>query len=125
MKHLRLFESFDDFDFNTHYPDHYSLSDLEQLISRYPNADYYFVSDLDLSFRGVDPGNIQEVGDLEDFKSMTLSSAQPIIIWLYYSEYLSIPEDFLTSINHKRLILFGDGESAQRHIGRKAIQVFL
>ena len=119
-----MFESFDDFDFDTHYPDRYSLEDLQTLVSRYPNADYYFVSDLDFSFGGVDPQNILEISDSEEFKSLILSSDQPIIVWLYYRDYLFIPEDLLSSIPQKRLILFGDGESAQRQIGRKAIQVF-
>jgi hypothetical protein len=124
MKHLRLFEGFEDFDFSSHFPDRYSLEDLQTLVSRYPNADYYFVSDLDFSFGGVDPQNILEISDLEEFTSLILSSDQPIIVWLYYRDYLFIPEDLLSSIPQKRLILFGDGESAQRQIGRKAIQVF-
>ena len=123
MKHIKLFESFND------YPDHFFRT-FSQDIGVFKNRKIFFVTEMkDLFFDDIDDSLITRINDSDDFINLVNSQMNPLVLWLYYTPTSKMNNELSMIKDKKFILLEGEamykGETIQKNLTKTVDQYFI
>ena len=132
MKHIKLFESFNDYPdhfFRNDYPDHFFRT-FSQDIGIFKNRKIFFVTEMkDLFFDDIDDSLITRINDSDDFINLVNSQMNPLVLWLYYTPTSKMNNELSMIKDKKFILLEGEamykGENIQMNLTKTVDQYFI